>query len=106
MPDTVNERPRASLGRVLEDLGTTLLDLVCGDVEKADAIGGVVIHDPLDEPVLPHRALVLGVGVQRAEDVAALLTELGAADAAALVIRAPAPAEPAVTAAAQQAGVA
>ena len=29
----------------------------------ADEIGGVVIHDPVDEPVLPPHALVLGVGV-------------------------------------------
>ncbi|WP_419999720.1 PucR family transcriptional regulator [Streptomyces boninensis] len=100
------ERPRASLGRVLDDLGTTLLDLVHGDPEQADAIGGVVIHDPLDEPVLPRQALVLGVGVHGAAETAKLLTELGAADAAALVVRAPAPTAAEVTAAAERAGVA
>ncbi|MBC9716579.1 helix-turn-helix domain-containing protein [Streptomyces sp. TRM66268-LWL] len=99
-------RPRAGLGRVLEDLGTTLLDLVCGDPDSAGAIGGVVIHDPLDEPVLPRRALVLGIGVHTADETVRLLGELGAADAAALVVRAPAPADPAVTAAAEAAGVA
>ena len=31
----------------------------------AGEIGGVVIHDPLDEPVLPAHALVLGVGRRR-----------------------------------------
>ncbi|MER7174920.1 PucR family transcriptional regulator [Streptomyces mesophilus] len=98
--------PRAGLGRVLEDLGTTLLDLVCGDPAGAGAIGGVVIHDPLDEPVLPRRALVLGIGVRSADDTVRLLTELGAAGAVALVVRAPAPADPAVTAAAGRAGVA
>ncbi len=51
-------RPRAGLGRVLDDLGATLLDLVHGDAERADEIGGVVIHDPVDVPVLPPQALV------------------------------------------------
>ena len=49
----MNARPRASLGRVLDDLGATLLDLAHGDPERTDDIGGVVIHDPLDQPVLP-----------------------------------------------------
>ena len=56
-----NPRPRASLGRVLDDLGATLLDVVHGDPERDDEIGGVVIHDPVDAPVLPAHALVLGV---------------------------------------------
>ena len=58
----MNTRPRASLGRVLDDLGATLLDLAHGDPERAGDIGGVVIHDPIDQPVLPKHALVLGVG--------------------------------------------
>ena len=77
-----NPRPRASLGRVLDDLGATLLDLVQGDAESAEEIGGVVIHDPVDLPVLPPHALVLGVGVDGPEALVALLKELGAARAA------------------------
>ncbi|RFU84063.1 PucR family transcriptional regulator [Streptomyces triticagri] len=98
--------PRAGLPRVLEDLGTTLLDLVCGDPERADAIGGVIIHDPLDDPVLPRQALVLGVGVQGASEIARLLGTLGEAGAAALVVRSPAPQDAAVIAAAERSGVA
>ena len=101
-----SSKPRASLGRVLDDLGATLLDLVEGDPEAVDEIGGVVIHDPVDAPVLPHKALVLGVGLDDPEQVAALLGELGRADAAALVVRAPVPMTPAVRAAAQASGVA
>lgn len=101
-----NPRPRASLGRVLDDLGATLLDLVQGDAERAEEIGGVVIHDPVDLPVLPPHALVLGVGVDGPEDVVALLKELGAARAAGLVVRAPVPATPAVRAAVDASGVA
>ncbi|WP_119293712.1 helix-turn-helix domain-containing protein [Streptomyces sp. YIM 130001] len=102
----MNTQPRAGLRRVLEDLGTTLLDLVCGDPERADAIGGVVIHDPLDEPALPRHALVLGVSVHGASDIAGLLTSLGEAGAAALVVRSPAPSDAAVTQAAERSGVA
>lgn len=102
----VNARPRASLGRVLDDLGTTLVDLACGDPERADDIGGVVIYDPLDEPALPRQALVLGVGLRDPGQVAKVLDELGRHGAAALVVRAPVPLDRAVTAAAQRSGVA
>jgi hypothetical protein len=99
-------RPRASLGRVLDDLGATLLDLAHGDPDRAGDIGGVVIHDPLDEPVLPRNALVLGVGVETPAQVATLLRALGRQHAAALVLRAPVPLTDEVRAAADEAAVA
>lgn len=100
------QRPRASLGRVLDDLGATLLDLAHGDPEAPGDIGGTVIHDPLDQPVLPPQALVLGVGVETPEAVVDLLGELGRQRAAALVLRAPVPLTDAVRAASDAAGVA
>jgi len=100
-----NPRPRASLGRVLDDLGATLLDLVQGDAESTEAIGGVVIHDPVDVPVLPPHALVLGVGIDAPDALVALLKELGTAGAAGLVVRAPVPATPEVRAAVDASGV-
>jgi hypothetical protein len=106
MTSVPNPRPRASLGRVLDDLGATLLDLVHGDAERVDEISGVVIHDPVDAPVLPANALVLGVGLDDPDDVVALLLQLGANGAAGLVLRAPVPATPEVRAAADSAGVA
>jgi PucR C-terminal helix-turn-helix domain len=99
-------RSRASLGRVIDDLGATLLDLAHGDPGRAGEIGGVVIHDPLDEPVLTPHALVLGVGVEDPRQVVALLRTLGRRQAAALVLRAPVPLTVAVRAAADEAGVA
>ena len=99
-------RPRASLGRVLDDLGATLLDLAHGDPEHAGELGGVVIHDPVDLPVLPPRALVLGVGVETPGQVRDLLGELGRQGAVGLVLRAPVPLDDAVRDAADQAGVA
>jgi DNA-binding PucR family transcriptional regulator len=102
-------RPRASLGRVLDDLGATLLDLIHGDAERPEEIGGIVIYDPVDEPVLPRRAIVLGVGLdgqRRPDEVAALLEWLGVHECAALILRAPVPADGMIAAAAERARVA
>ena len=101
-------RAQPSLHRVLDDLGATLLELVCAPPEPgagAGEIGGVAIHDPVDEPVLPRRALVLGVGVHASPDIAALLESLGRHQAAGLVVRAPVTAGPAVAAAVAASGV-
>jgi len=104
-PSTTPPRPRASLRRVLEDLGTTLLELVCGQPDLDDDVGGVVIHDPLDNSVPPPRALVLGVGVQDPVELARLLDHLGSHRAAGLVVRAPVATTEVVTAAAARSGV-
>ena len=106
----VIRRPRASLGRVLDDLGATLLELVHGDAGSSDYagadIGGVVIHDPIDEDVLPAHALVLGVGVSGAHDIANLLRTIGKQQATGLVVRAPVPADPLLRTAVEESGVA
>jgi PucR C-terminal helix-turn-helix domain/GGDEF-like domain len=98
-------RPQPSLRRVLDDLGWTLLELVCGDADAVDEIGGVAIHDAVDEPVLPRRALVLGVGIRSAQEAADLLAVLGKHEAAGLVLRSPAPLSAEVTAAVEASGV-
>lgn len=98
---------RASLGHLLAHLGTTLLELAAGDpsLPRADeGIGGVAIHDPLDAPVLPSRALVLGVGVHEPDAVLELLRRTAEAGGAGLVIRAPAPADPRIAELAQRTG--
>jgi hypothetical protein len=84
----MTQRPRASLRRVLDDLGHTLLDLVHGEVDALVDVGGVVIYDALDEPAYPPRALVLGVGVD-ADAIAPLVARLSGEGAVALVVRAP-----------------
>ena len=104
MPE-MKMRPQPSLRRVLDDLGATLLELVCGDADAVDEIGGVAIHDPLDEPVLPRRALVLGVGIRSARETAELLAVLGEHEAAGLVLRWPTPLSDEVTAAVKSSGV-
>nr|WP_246407261.1 PucR family transcriptional regulator [Modestobacter versicolor] len=99
--------PRASLGHLLDHLGTTLLEVAAGEPTlplAEQGVGGVVIHDPVDAPVLPSRALVLGVGVHEPDDVLALLEQTAAAGGAGLVVRAPAPADPRITAVAERTG--
>ncbi|MFL6143226.1 MAG: PucR family transcriptional regulator [Labedaea sp.] len=101
-----NRQPHASLRRVLDDLGATLLELVCGDPDRPGDIGGVAIHDPLEEPNLPRHAVVLGVGLRLPEEVARLLADLGRHEACALVVRAPVARSDELAAAARESGVA
>ena len=102
----MTNRPRASLGRVLDDLGATLLELLHGDPELPAEIGGVVIHDPVDEPSMPRHALVLGVGLRDPLEIADLLRELGTHQAAGLVVRVPVIPHEAITSAVADSGVA
>lgn len=102
----MTNRPRASLGRVLDDLGATLLELLHGDPDLPAEIGGVVIHDPVDEPPMPRHALVLGVGLRDPLEIADLLRELGTHQAAGLVVRVPVVAHQAVMNAVADSGVA
>jgi hypothetical protein len=94
-----------TLGRVLDHLGTTVLDRVAGEVSRAREVGGVVIHDPLDEAPLPPGALVLGIGVQGSTAVAELVELIGAGGACGLVVREPVPADELVRDAVARTGV-
>ncbi|MFF3671206.1 PucR family transcriptional regulator [Microtetraspora malaysiensis] len=94
------------LGRILNDLGATLLDLVHGDPDCGTPIGGVAMYDPFDDLNLPPHAIVLGVALRQPQDIVALLRRLGAAGACALVVRAPVQADDGVRAAATGSGVA
>ncbi|MFF0740270.1 PucR family transcriptional regulator [Streptomyces sp. NPDC004111] len=98
--------PARSLGRVLGELGPTLLDLLYGDAEGAVEIGGVGIHDPYDEQHYPPHAIVLGNGVQGAGHIAELLYGLRAHAAAALVVRGPVPDPAGLERAVEESGVA
>lgn len=102
----MTSRPQASLGRVLDDLGATLLELIHGDAEQPGDIGGVVIYDPIDEPALPENALVLGVGLREPAEIARLLHTLGQHHAAGLVVRLPVPHSREIAAAVERSGAA
>ncbi|GAA0640091.1 helix-turn-helix domain-containing protein [Kutzneria viridogrisea] len=99
-------KPHTSLARVLEDLGEVLLESIADGSNARQLLGGVVIHDPVDESELPARAVVLGVGVHDPDEVVRLLHELGQSGAAALVVRAPFASTPQIRQAATTSGVA
>ncbi|WP_353114549.1 helix-turn-helix domain-containing protein [Microbacterium sp.] len=90
---------------MIEDLGTTLLDAVCGDIAAERPIDGVIIHDPLDDVVPMREALVLGVGLSEVDEITALLSAMREEDATALVLRAPIAVDGPIAAASAATGV-
>lgn len=101
----MTHRPQTTLGRVLEELGTTLLQVVCGPVHPDRSIEAIVIHDPHDDPEAPSSAVVLGVGLRESADVRRVVAQLGESGTVGLVVRAPFAADPALRAATEAAGV-
>ncbi|WCB95146.1 hypothetical protein DSM104299_03888 [Baekduia alba] len=99
------EQRRASLGRVLEDLGGTVLEVLSGDADPPGDIDGIVIHDPADEPTHARGALVLGVGIQTREQTVALLDGLGPRACIGLIVRGGVAVDPDVEAAVARTGV-
>jgi len=97
---------RSSWGRVYDDLGVTLLDVAHGALDVDQQIGGVVIHDPVDEPVYPPNAIVLAIGMQEADALVQLISDAGDNGAVAVVVRASIELSDAVLAAADAAGLA
>ncbi|WP_433225728.1 PucR family transcriptional regulator [Microtetraspora malaysiensis] len=101
----MSDRPRASLRRILEDLGSTVLDVAAAEGDLLDAeVTGVHIYDPLDEPLLPAGSIVLAVGVDRAEQICALLDAAG--PAAGVVVKQPVDVDGRVHAKVRETGVA
>lgn len=78
-----------TLARVLEELGWTFLSELAPVPNPEARVGGVVVHDPLDEQAIPDGALVLGVGLAAGAQLQAVVAQLGAAGASALVLREP-----------------
>jgi hypothetical protein len=97
--------PRAVLGRILDDLGSTLVEVVAGEPDRDRAVSGVLIHDPQDEPTRLPGAVVLGVGVYGAEQVAALVERADRLGAAAVMVRSPVVADGPVAQAAGRTGL-
>lgn len=97
--------PRLSLLRVLDDLGSTLLEVLAGQVATARDITAMTIRDPAEPLVVPAGAVVLGVGVHGPDEVPALLGDLGKAGAAALVVHSPLAVDADIQAAVDESGV-
>lgn len=96
---------RFSLARVLDDLGLTLLDVAYGRVDPRQHVGGVVIYDPVDEPLYPEHCVVLGVGVHDSEALVDLLHGVADRGVSAVVVRAPVEITEAVRECAEESGI-
>ncbi len=94
------------MGRALDELGTTLLELVHGRANRDVELSGVVIHDPLEDSAPPRHALVLGVGLREPAEIVRLVNVLGRQDVAGLVLRAPVPVSDELARAVDESGVA
>src|SRR5438128_2468768 len=101
----MTERGRAVLGRILTDLGATLVEVVAGRPDPARPVTGLLIHDPGDDPVVLPGAVVLGVGVYGPDDIAALIDRARELGATAVVVRSPVDAAGPVADAAERTGL-
>ncbi|WP_214415517.1 PucR family transcriptional regulator [Sphaerisporangium fuscum] len=97
-------RPRASLRRILEDLGSTVLDVAASPGELDTEVTGVQIYDPLDELPVMEGDILLAVGVDSVERILALLETAGGA--AGIVVKQPVAVDELVRAKVLETGVA
>jgi hypothetical protein len=95
---TIDETPiaptrssAATLGRLFERLGSTLLSLEAGRLDPATPVDSVVLYDPLDPPTITRGTVVLGLGVTGEAETASQIRLLSADGAVALVVREPVP---------------
>ncbi|MFI6503251.1 PucR family transcriptional regulator [Nonomuraea typhae] len=102
--ERVIDRPLASLGRILVDLGSTVMDEVASPGDLGTEVTGVHIYDPLDELLVPPGGILLAIGVHAAGDIRDLLYR--ARSAAAIVVKVPVEVDESVRAAVLETGVA
>lgn len=83
------ERPAGgvSLRRILDTLGTGVLRVAHAPLGLEAAVTGVTIQDPSEPVRVSAGEILLGVGVERDEQVVALLEAAGARGAAAVVVK-------------------
>ncbi|MFT4122252.1 MAG: helix-turn-helix domain-containing protein [Microbacteriaceae bacterium] len=97
--------PRSTLGRLLDDLGLTLVDVALGRVDPSREVSAVVIHDPLDPPLWRPGDLALGVGLGAADEIAEVVRDLDAIGGVAVVLRSPVPVDAQLRRAVEESGV-
>ncbi|NUS01851.1 MAG: PucR family transcriptional regulator [Nonomuraea sp.] len=94
-----------TLGRILDDLGSTFLDIVAAPGDMDVEVTTVQIYDPLDELTTPPGTILLGVGVEGGDRVRELLEAVGRLGAAGLVVKSPVAADERVRAKVLETGV-
>ncbi|MCS5734498.1 PucR family transcriptional regulator [Herbiconiux daphne] len=82
-------RPTVSLGGLLTEVGSTVLDVAYGRVDPDAAVSAVVLLDPFDPPTSLEGAIVLGAGISGPAAIIDLLEVLSEGSAVALVLREP-----------------
>ncbi|MFI6984441.1 PucR family transcriptional regulator [Embleya sp. NPDC050154] len=80
---------RAVLGRIIDDLGSTLFEVAAGKPDPDREVTGVLIHDPHDEPSHAPGAVVLGVAVYGSPAIVTLVHRAAGLAAPAVVVRGP-----------------
>ncbi|MER7798603.1 helix-turn-helix domain-containing protein [Microbacterium sp. NPDC096154] len=103
-PEPVHPLP--TLERVLDELGSTFLTALAPVPDPGRRVGGVVVHDPLDEQAVADGAIVLGVGLSGGAGLRTVLAALGAQGAGAVVLREPVDVDEATAVVATEHGVA
>ena len=81
--------PGIQLRRLVDDLGTTLLEVIETPGPLDAEVTGVAIFDAHDDLLVSPGELLLGVGVATESEMTALIERLGKVRAAALVVKAP-----------------
>jgi PucR C-terminal helix-turn-helix domain/Purine catabolism regulatory protein-like family/GGDEF-like domain len=81
--------PGARLQRLIDDLGTTLLEVIEAHGPLDVQVTGVTIFDAHDDFFISPGELLLGVGVATQAEMASLIERLARLHAAALVVKAP-----------------
>ena len=79
------EGPR--LGRVIDAVGSHVLDIVAGDPWASAPVAGCEIYDAHQSGALAPRSIVLGVGLDGEHDVVRVLEAISPSAPAALVVR-------------------
>ncbi|WP_406289102.1 PucR family transcriptional regulator [Embleya sp. NBC_00896] len=101
----MTSRPHGVLGRIIDDLGSTLFEVAAGKPDPDREVTGVLIHDPHDEPAHQPGAMVLGVAVYGTAQIASLVHRAAGLGAPAVVVRGPVVVDAEVEAAVAETGV-
>ena len=96
----------ATLANLVADLRPYVLSVAASPLGLDVPVSSVVVHDLIDPPEVTAGDIVLGVGVPATDVAIPIIEQLGAAGAAAFVMKIKLPAAPRLTEAAQAAGIA